>query len=85
MDREVFSDKRVVEMSRRFVTLRFDLTRKTPSQDDILRMYKVRGVPTILFFDRNGKEIRALRIGSYVDKFEFLGRMEHALNLSKSG
>jgi thiol:disulfide interchange protein DsbD len=79
LDSKVFTDPEVVSLSRRFLTVRLDLTRRQPHQDKILRRYDVRGVPTILFFDAKGNEVKSLRVEEYMDKAEILKRMKKLL------
>ncbi len=80
LDEKVFRDRRVVELSRQFLPLRVDLTRKRADQPEILERFDVRGVPTLLFFDRDGREIKSLRLESFVKAGEVLERMNRALN-----
>lgn len=80
LDEEVFSDPGIVRMSRGFVTLRVNLTRRHPYQEALLRKYGVRGVPTVIFLNREGIEEKALRIESLVGPAQFLDRMSSALN-----
>ncbi|MFH1480346.1 MAG: cytochrome c biogenesis protein CcdA, partial [Pseudomonadota bacterium] len=75
MDKEIFRDPTVVRLSRQFVTVRVDLTRRQRFQEEILRRYGVRGVPTVLFLNREGVEEKGLRIESLVGKSEFLDKM----------
>jgi thiol:disulfide interchange protein DsbD len=79
LDSKVFTDPEVIALSRKFLTVRLDLTRRQARQDEILRHYGVKGVPTILFFDTQGKEERSLRVEEYVDKEEILQRMKKLL------
>jgi thioredoxin:protein disulfide reductase len=79
LDSKVFTDPEVVALGRRFLAVRLDLTRRQPSQDEILRRYGIKGVPTLLFFDPQGKEVRSLRVEEYVDKKELLQRMKKLL------
>jgi thiol:disulfide interchange protein DsbD len=79
LDHYVFTDPRVLQLSQRFATLRMDLTRRQPFQDEVLRRYNVRGVPTVIFLDANGREIPDTRVGSYIDAQAFLERMNRAL------
>ncbi|MBW1667656.1 MAG: thioredoxin family protein [Deltaproteobacteria bacterium] len=79
MDDDVFKDPKIVDMSKSFVTLRLDLTRRLPYQDKILKKYNVRGVPTVIFLDKSGSEEKQLRIQSPVSKSEFLRRMRSLL------
>ncbi|MBW1945606.1 MAG: thioredoxin family protein [Deltaproteobacteria bacterium] len=80
MDEEVFSDPGVVRLSQNFLTMRVDLTKRQPYQDALLRKYKVRGVPTVLFLNREGLEEESLRVEYLVSRSQFLDRMSRALN-----
>ena len=85
MDSKVFTDSEVIALGRQFLAVRLDLTRRQPSQDEILRRYGIKGVPTLLFFDTQGKEVRALRVEEFVDKKELLQRMKTLLPKAASG
>ena len=80
MDEKVFSEPEIVELSRSFLTVRLDLTRRLPQQDKILRQFGVRGVPTVIFFNREGLEEKSLRVESYVTRRKFLKHMRKALS-----
>lgn len=75
MDKEIFEDPEVVKRARNVVMMRLDLTRRKRGQEELLRKYGIRGVPTILFFDAKGVEARELRAESYLDKEAFLARL----------
>jgi thioredoxin:protein disulfide reductase len=79
MDSKVFTDPEIVELSRQFLALRLDLTRRQPHQDEILHRYGIKGVPTLLFFDTQGKEVASLRVEEFMDKKEILQRMKKLL------
>jgi thiol:disulfide interchange protein DsbD len=79
MDSKVFTDPEVIALSRKFLTVRLDLTARQPQQDEILRRYGVKGVPSVLFFDTQGKEVRSLRVEEYADKEEILRKMRQLL------
>jgi thiol:disulfide interchange protein DsbD len=85
LDNKVFTDPEIVELSRRFLAVRMDLTRRQPHQDEVLHRYGIKGVPTLLFFDSGGKEIKALRVEEYTDKKEILQRMKNILHNLSSG
>ena len=56
--------------------IKVDLTRKgDPINENLLRQYEVRGVPTVVFLDKEGKELSQLRVLSYVPPSDFLNRM----------
>jgi len=82
LDENVFTAPEVVKLSKHFQNIRVDLTKKHPEQDRMLKHYQVRGVPTVIFFNRKGDEERKLRIESYVDKDDMLKRMRQMIRLS---
>jgi thioredoxin:protein disulfide reductase len=81
MDRSTFSDPTVVERSTHFfVMLRVDLTHsQNPFDEGLLQHYGVRGVPTVLFLDRKGRERHDLRVNGLVSPEELLARMTELL------
>lgn len=79
MEKGVFREPEVIDLSRRFVTLRVDLTTREKQEDDLLTRYRIRGVPTLIFLDRKGKERPELRVESLLGREELLERMRKAL------
>jgi len=79
LDKTVFRDAKVIELSKKFVMMRLDLTVKQPSQDKILERHHIIGVPTIIFINKDGKEEKKLRVESQVDKDKFLFAMRQAI------
>jgi thiol:disulfide interchange protein DsbD len=56
--------------------IKVDLTRKgNPVYEDLLRQYNVKGVPTVIFLDHQGKERRSLRLVDFLPADQFLVRM----------
>jgi thiol:disulfide interchange protein DsbD len=83
MEREVFSDPKVMELSRHFLLLRLDLTRTHPDQKRILEKHDIKGVPTVIFLNREGVEQKRLRIESMISKTDFIEKMKALLEASK--
>ena len=79
LDKKVFRDPEVVRLSKKFVTLRIDLTRRHAYQKVLRERYQVRGVPTVIFINSNGIEERVLRIESFIDKEEIIKRMQQCM------
>lgn len=79
MEKSVFKDPDVVRLSRHFATLRVDLTTRRSSQQEVLARYGIRGVPTVVFLDREGREAKDLRIEELVDRKAFLERIKRLL------
>jgi len=72
MEREVFTDPELIKLSRNVITVRLDLTRPQPFHDDIMRKYRIRGIPTAVLINRQGIEEKRLRIIGFIEKGEFL-------------
>lgn len=82
MERNVFTAPEIVALSNRFSPVRVDLTHRHPDQEALLKRYRIRGVPTILFLDPGGAELKDLRIESYVAASEVFERMKQAADLN---
>jgi len=76
LEKQVFSDPEVVDLSHHFVTIRLDMTKEHPYQDELHRRYQIRGFPTIVFINRDGVTERELRIESFVNRDVVLDRMK---------
>lgn len=79
MDKQVLSDPEIVRLSQNLIAMRLDLTQRHENQDELLKQYKVRGVPTVIFINRDGIEEEGLRIEALVSRAEFLDRMKRLL------
>ncbi len=79
LERGPFRDPEVVSLSHDLLTLRADLTTRSKDSDRLVAKYGIRGVPTVVFLGRDGKEQRDLRIESLVGRTEVLERMKRLL------
>lgn len=76
LDKFTFSDPEVVEMSRRFVMLKVDLTSSSdPVSQRLKNRFSVKGVPTLIFIHSDGSEASGLREVGFVEKDKFLEKM----------
>ena len=67
----------MVDATSGFVTLRADLTdAASPEVLSLRKQYAIRGVPTVIFIDQNGKERADLRVLGFVGENDFLSRLE---------
>jgi thioredoxin:protein disulfide reductase len=75
-----FHDAEIVKQARQdFIMIKVDLTRKgIAAHDALLKKYHVKGVPTVLFFDREGNERQDLRVVDFLPADQFLIRMVEA-------
>jgi len=77
LEHKTFSQAEVVERTREFVTMKADLTQHGSADVRALRKrYDIRGVPTIVFIDARGNEREDLRAVQFIDKTEFLRRLD---------
>jgi thiol:disulfide interchange protein DsbD len=77
LEHKTFSQKEVIAATRDVVTLKADLTQHGSADVRALRKrYDIRGVPTIVFIDASGKEREDLRAVEFIDKEEFLRRLD---------
>lgn len=77
LDQFTFSDQQVMQAAGDFTMLKADLTKNNaPEVRKLKQEYDIRGVPTIVFINNNGEEIRSLRLTGYEPPEDFLQRME---------
>lgn len=77
LEEVTFHDPAVVQKAASdFTMIKVDLTRSgNPGHEHLLREYGVKGVPTVVFLDGNGKEKRELRLVDYLPPDQFLNCM----------
>ena len=73
-----FADPRVQKALRNFEALRLDVTDNSESDKSFMKKFGVFGPPAIIFFDKDKKEIRSLRIVGFKDPKEFLKILQEA-------
>jgi thiol:disulfide interchange protein DsbD len=80
LDEVTFHDPEIVKQAKRdFIMIKVDLTRKgNPVHEGLLRQYQVKGVPTVVFLDRRGKERHDLRLVDFLPADQLLIRMAEA-------
>jgi len=77
LEHKTFSDPRVKERLKEFVTLQVDMTTgKDPIAKEAYRRFEVRGLPTVIFIGRDGKERKELRLEGFEPPENFLRRLE---------
>jgi len=77
LDEVTFHDPEIIKQAKsNFTMIKVDLTRKgNPIHESLLRQYGVKGVPTVVFLDPQGKERRDLRLVDFVPAEQFLIHM----------
>ena len=80
-EKETFSDPSVQKAFGDMLLLQVDMTKNSEENRALMTKYKVLGLPTILFFNQNGKEIEGSRVNGFMPPVEFLQWIE---KISKS-
>ncbi len=76
MERNTFPDPAVMSLLSRLRLLQADVTANDAIDQALMRSFGVIGPPAILFFDRNGEEMKAYRLVGYFDPEEFSGHLQ---------
>ena len=75
-EKETFSDPSVQKAFGNMLLLQVDMTKNSEENRALMTKYKVLGLPTILFFNRDGKEIEGSRVNGFMPPIEFLQWIE---------
>ncbi len=79
LDRRTFTDGKVIDALDDFVRLKVDLTHfDSPESEFIRKEFGIAGVPTIVFLNRAGDEVKSARFSGYMPPKDFLERVELA-------
>jgi thiol:disulfide interchange protein DsbD len=78
LDEITFHDAGVVKLADKgFTMFKVDVTRGgDPVHERLLREFDVKGVPTVVFMDAEGRERQDLRLVDYLPPDQFMGRMQ---------
>jgi thiol:disulfide interchange protein DsbD len=74
-----FSDERVIELAKSFVTVRVDATHQTPEIQGLIHKYGIRGLPWVAFVTPDGTILKHLTVTGFIDADAMLERMQEAL------
>ena len=79
MERFTFSDERVKARFRDMLLLQADVTANSPEHAALLKRFRLFGPPGIIFFDREGREIQALRVIGFQPAERFAAVLDQAI------
>lgn len=71
-EKYTFTDPKVKSKMAEMVVLQVDMTQNSPDNTAFMQKFQVLGLPTILFFDENGKELTEKRVTGFLDANAFL-------------
>ncbi len=76
LELNTFTDPRVIEATRHMIRLKVDLTHFDSPESEILRRkFEIAAVPTIIFLDEDGQEVRGARITGFMNPDNFLNNV----------
>ncbi|MFQ1967699.1 protein-disulfide reductase DsbD [Aeromonas veronii] len=75
-EHKTFSDPAVRARFGQMVLLQADVTANDDADVELLNSLNVLGLPTLIFFDRVGKELTGQRVTGFMGPAEFLGRLD---------
>ena len=79
MERFTFSDAAVAAKLNRMLLLQADVTANSEQDKELLKRFNLFGPPGIIFFDKDGAEIRGLRVIGYLSADQFAAALDRAL------
>ena len=71
-EKYTFSDPKVQEAFNDILLLQVDMTKNSPQNAELMQRFEVLGLPTILFFDKQGNEIQHSRVTGFMAAGRFL-------------
>ncbi len=72
LDAKTYSDEKVQKELGNFVLVKIDMTKNNEQNKKIAKKYDIKGLPLVIFFDKEGKELKDLRITGFVPPDKFL-------------
>lgn len=80
LDAETYSDKKIIEESKKFVCLKIN-PEKDSKGNDFIQPYNITGYPTILFIEQDGSLLSS--INGFLDAPNFLEKMKDIYNIKE--
>jgi len=79
-DHKTFADSKVQAVLKDVLLLRIDMTNNSENNRTLMKQLSVTGLPTLIFFNAEGKEIAAQRITGFMESDVFLQTLQAAKN-----
>lgn len=79
-DHKTFADSKVQAALKDVLLLRIDMTNNSENNRTLMKQLSVTGLPTLIFFNAEGKEIAAQRITGFMESDVFLQTLQAAKN-----
>ncbi len=78
-EKYTFPDAQVVDALSQTVWMQIDLTDNTPSNLEFQEAYNIVGLPTIMFFNKNGEELKRSRVTGFMKADAFAAHSRNTL------
>jgi thiol:disulfide interchange protein DsbD len=82
MERNTFGEPEVQAFFAQIHLLQADVTSNDDTDQALMHKYGIIGPPAILFFDRQGKELKAFRLVGFFDSEEFAAHLKLVMDAS---
>ncbi len=79
LDEKTFSTAEFKALAQGFRLLKFDATEDNEQISQVLRKYQVKGLPTVIFINRNGVLLKELTFTQFLEMNELKSKMQEAL------
>ena len=79
MERNTFAEPEIQALFRQIQPLQADVTLNDETDQALMSKYDIIGPPAILFFDRQGKELRGFRLVGFFEPEEFAAHLQKVL------
>jgi len=80
LERYTFSDPQVQARFASMLMLKADVTANTADHAALLKRFSLFGPPGIIFFDKNGKEIKGMRVIGFQPADKFVAVLDRVLS-----
>ncbi len=78
-EKYTFPDPAVIDALDNTVWMQIDLTENTPTSIEFQEAFSVLGLPTILFFDKTGSELKSARVTGFMKAEPFAKHVQSVL------
>lgn len=86
LDKLTFSDSNIINISKKFVMLKVDLTTtNNPVYERLRSKYKIKGVPTLVILKPDGGEVRSARVVGFIKAENLAQSMKGILEEDEGG
>ena len=81
LDHKTYNQSEILSLAERFVSIKMDMTRRSPENDALNGKYGIVGMPTVIFFDAQGTELE--RFSGFKDAADLSEIMERVLTAAQ--